>query len=102
MAGRCLRIWPPTLAVLHDRLHDIAAPPGLPHPLVPGEQILHLDLHPGNVMLTAGGPVVIDWTNASAGPPGADVAMAYLIIDTADVDAAPDGSAPRSAWCAGR
>ena len=40
-------------------------------------------------MLTAEGPVVIDWTNASAGPPGADVAMAYLIMGTADVDAAP-------------
>jgi aminoglycoside phosphotransferase (APT) family kinase protein len=84
-AGRHAR----TLAVLHDRLHDIPAPPGLSHPLGPGERILHLDLHPGNVMLTADGPVVIDWTNASAGPPGADVAMAYLIIGTADVDAAP-------------
>jgi Phosphotransferase enzyme family len=78
-----------TLAVLHDRLHDIPAPPGLPHPLGPGERILHLDLHPGNVMLTTDGPVVIDWTNASAGPPGADVAMAYLIMGTADVGAAP-------------
>lgn len=39
-------------------------------------------------MLTADGPVVI-WTNASAGPPGAGVAMAYLIIGSADVDAAP-------------
>jgi Ser/Thr protein kinase RdoA (MazF antagonist) len=64
------------LAVLHDRLHDIPAAPGLPHPLGPGKRILHLNLHPGNVMLTADGPVVIDWTNASAGPPGADVAMA--------------------------
>ena len=91
MAARPWRAWrhARTLAVLHDRLHDIPAPPGLPHPLGPGERILHLDLHPGNVMLTADGPVVIDWTNASAGPPGADVAMTYLIMDTADVDAAP-------------
>jgi aminoglycoside phosphotransferase (APT) family kinase protein len=91
MAARPWRAWrhARTLAVLHDRLHDIPAPPGLPHPLGRGERILHLDLHPGNVMLTADGPVVIDWTNASAGPPGADVAMAYLIISTADVDAAP-------------
>ena len=42
--------------------------------------MLHLDLHPGNVMFTARGPVVIDWTNARAGAPAADVAMAYLIM----------------------
>ena len=91
MAARPWRAWrhARTLAVLHDRLQDIPAPPGLRNALGRGERILHLDLHPGNVMLTAGGPVVIDWTNASAGPPGADVAMTYLIMDTADVDAAP-------------
>jgi Phosphotransferase enzyme family len=50
---------------------------------------VHLDLHPGNVMLTAGGPVVIDWTNAAAGPAGADVAMAGLIMASSDVDDLP-------------
>jgi aminoglycoside phosphotransferase (APT) family kinase protein len=45
--------------------------------------VLHLDLHPANVMLTGGGPVVIDWTNARVGPAGADVAMAYLIMGSA-------------------
>jgi aminoglycoside phosphotransferase (APT) family kinase protein len=78
-----------TLARLHDRLHEIEAPPGLPGAFGPGNRLLHLDLHPGNVMLTARGPVVIDWTNARAGAPGADVAMAYLIIASSDVDDAP-------------
>jgi Ser/Thr protein kinase RdoA (MazF antagonist) len=78
-----------TLARLHDRLHQIAAPAGLPQPLGPGLQVLHLDLHPANVMLTADGPVVIDWSSASAGPAGADVAMAYLIMASSDVDTAP-------------
>jgi len=77
------------LAGLHDRLHQIAAPPGLRQPLGRGERILHLDLHPGNVMLTAGGPVVIDWTNGVAGPAGADVAMACLIMASSDVDDLP-------------
>jgi Ser/Thr protein kinase RdoA (MazF antagonist) len=77
------------LAGLHDRLHQIAAPAGLSQPFGAGERILHLDLHPGNVMLTAGGPVVIDWTNAAAGPAGADVAMAYLIMESSDVDDLP-------------
>jgi aminoglycoside phosphotransferase (APT) family kinase protein len=78
-----------TLAMLHDRLHEIAAPPALPSAFGPGSRLLHLDLHPGNVMLTARGPVVIDWTNAGAGPPGADVAMAYLIMASSEVDASP-------------
>ena len=51
--------------------------------------MLHLDLHPGNVMLTSRGPVVIDWTNAGAGPAGADVAMAYVIISSSETDLIP-------------
>jgi aminoglycoside phosphotransferase (APT) family kinase protein len=78
-----------TLAGLHDRLHAITAPPSLRAPFGPGGRVLHLDLHPGNVMLTAAGPVVIDWSNVSAGPAAADVAMAWLIIATSEVDAPP-------------
>ncbi len=58
------------LAALHDQLHQIAAPEGLRRPFGTGDRIVHLDLHPGNVMLTADGPVVIDWTNAATGRPG--------------------------------
>ncbi len=74
------------LAALHDRLHEIPAPPDLPGRFGDGGRVLHMDLHPGNVMLTGGGPVVIDWSNAVAGPPGADVAMAALIMRTSEVD----------------
>jgi aminoglycoside phosphotransferase (APT) family kinase protein len=77
-----------TLAGLHDRLHTIAAPAGLPA-FGPGDRVLHLDLHPANVMLTSRGPVVIDWINARAGAPGADVAMAYLIMASSEVDQVP-------------
>ena len=78
-----------TLAGLHDRLHAITAPPSLRAPFGPGGRVVHLDLHPGNVMLTAAGPVVIDWSNVAAGPAAADVAMAWLIIATSEVDAPP-------------
>jgi aminoglycoside phosphotransferase (APT) family kinase protein len=81
-----------TLAGLHNRLHETKAPPGLPPAGVSsqaGDRVLHLDFHPGNVMLTSQGPMVIDWTNAAAGAPGADVAMAYLIMATSDVDLIP-------------
>jgi aminoglycoside phosphotransferase (APT) family kinase protein len=77
------------LADLHNRLHQIQAPPELRQLSGSGDRVLHLDFHPGNVMLTARGPVVIDWTNASAGAPGEDVAMAYLILASSEVDDVP-------------
>ncbi len=78
-----------TLADMHNQLHQIAAPPGWRQPVGPGDKVLHLDLHPGNVMLTSRGPMVIDWSNAAAGPAGADVAMAYLIMACSEVDDLP-------------
>lgn len=68
-----------------------------PTPFGTGERIVHLDLHPLNVMLTAAGPVVIDWTNAAACPPGTDVAMTCLIVASSDLDAVPWWIRP-AAW----
>jgi aminoglycoside phosphotransferase (APT) family kinase protein len=84
-ATRCARV----LARMHDRLHEIEAPSWLPRPLGDGNRVLHLDLHPGNVIMTSAGPVVIDWSNGAAGPPGADVAMAALIMRISEVDELP-------------
>lgn len=63
------------LAHLLRRLHTIPARAST----APGNRILHLDLHPDNVMLTSQGPVVIDWCNTAEGPPGLDWAMSALI-----------------------
>lgn len=79
-----------TLGTLLERLHTIPAPEWLsagPGPA--GSQILHLDLHPLNVMLTSRGPMVIDWANAAAGSGSADVALSWLLIASADVEANP-------------
>jgi aminoglycoside phosphotransferase (APT) family kinase protein len=65
-----------TLARLHERLHAIP---------FEGEQLLHLDLHPNNVLLAEEGPVVIDWTNARAGDPALDVALTWVICVTSGV-----------------
>src|SRR5215472_3797369 len=83
-----------TLARMHDQLHQIAAPSWLPRPLADhagstGDRVVHLDLHLGNVVLAETGPVVIDWSNGAAGPPGADVAMAALIMRISEVDGLP-------------
>ena len=69
------------LAWLHDALHEIVAPPGLAA-LGSGDRLLHLDLHPDNVMLSRAGPVVIDWTNAGVGDPAVDVALSWVILAT--------------------
>lgn len=45
------------------------------------ERVLcHMDLHDANVLQTAHGPVIIDWMNASAAPPEADVARTRLVV----------------------
>jgi hypothetical protein len=49
-------------------------------------------------MLTRRGPVVIDWVGARAGAPGTDVAMAYLILATSDVDLIPVPLRPVIRW----
>ena len=64
------------LANLHDRLHDI---PGRSQ-RTGEERVIHMDLHPLNVMVAPRGPVVIDWRNARDGEPGLDVAMSALIL----------------------
>jgi streptomycin 6-kinase len=69
------------LARLHDELHAIAAPPGL-RAYGSGDRLLHLDLHPGNVIVSPTGPVVIDWTNAHRGEPALDVALTWIILAT--------------------
>jgi aminoglycoside phosphotransferase (APT) family kinase protein len=66
------------LADLHDRLHVIPAPEWLPD--AGGDRLVHLDLHPMNVMITASGPIVIDWANAARGEPLLDVALTYVLF----------------------
>lgn len=83
-----------SLAALHDRLHQIPAPPGLRERYGSGDRVVHLDLHPGNVMLTPSGPVVIDWDGAASGAPAVDVAMVWVIIASSDVDVLPRAQRP--------
>ncbi|MCR6712183.1 MAG: aminoglycoside phosphotransferase family protein [Demequina sp.] len=46
-----------------------------------GDRVLcHMDLHDNNVIKSPGGPVVIDWMNASAAPAEADVARTRLVV----------------------
>ena len=71
-----------TLARLHKELHAMAVPSFLDGH---GEAILHLDLHPANVMLGPKGPVVIDWANAARGDAALDVALTAVVLACAPV-----------------
>ena len=62
------------LAELHRRLDAVPAPAGRTG------GVLHLDLHPGNVMCAPDGPVVIDWNNAGVGDRADDVATTWLLL----------------------
>ena len=103
-----------TLAKLHRQLHGIPAPDWVPTyashpafvtpdadttsptpiqsaeagPVIP-DALLHLDLHPDNVILSPSGPVVIDWRNTRRGDGAIDVASTWLIMATSAV---PDTS----------
>jgi aminoglycoside phosphotransferase (APT) family kinase protein len=87
------------LADLHNRLAAVPAPEWIRAPrALPQDpagsgsdgagvlSVLHLDLHPLNVILTPDrGPVVIDWTNAAGGDPAYEIAYTLITIGTADL-----------------
>ena len=80
---------------LHDRLHRIPAPAGWAAPsssdwphVTGGDVLVHLDLHPGNIVLSeAHGPMLVDWANARTGTAELDVALSALILAEVAVDA---------------
>jgi Phosphotransferase enzyme family len=51
----------------------------LPSPSGPS-RLCHGDLHPSNVILSAKGPVIVDWFDASRGDPIADVARSCVTL----------------------
>ncbi len=45
-----------------------------------GDSLCHGDFHPENVLMTAKGPLIIDWMTANRGNPWADVARTHLLL----------------------
>ncbi|MDY7088898.1 MAG: aminoglycoside phosphotransferase family protein [Actinomycetota bacterium] len=70
---------PPSPATdVRTAVHLDPNPP--PSPATDVRSVVHLDLHPENVVVTAGGPVVIDWRNARDGVADLDTAFTALIL----------------------
>jgi uncharacterized protein (TIGR02172 family) len=107
------------LAELHAGLHALPVPANLPSQrqkiealldggnFSPAEQeiarrqlarfppedcVCHGDFHPGNILLTARGPMIIDWSSATRGYALADVARTCVLFESAP---APPGTSLR-------
>lgn len=105
------------LAILHAQIHDVQAPTeletqrewatgGIPasekiaedlktriihllDTLPDGSSLCHGDFHPGNIIITSSGPIIIDWMTVSKGVSSGDVARTLTILEAAKV---PDGT----------
>ncbi|WP_128381009.1 phosphotransferase [Streptomyces cavernae] len=78
-----------TLARLLRALHAVPARRSAD----PGTRVLHLDLHPDNVLMAPDGPRVIDWANAEEASPGLDWGMSAVILAQAAVGDEPYAAA---------
>ena len=67
---------------------------GLIERLQPGDGLCHADLHPGNVIMTAGGPRLVDWTGVVRGPAAFDLACGHIILTELAAKAAADPERP--------
>lgn len=105
------------LAKLHVQIHEVQAPAdletqrewatgGIPasekiskerkasvlqllDTLPDGNRMCHGDFHPGNIIITPSGPVIIDWMTVSKGVASGDVARTTTILEAAKV---PEGT----------
>jgi aminoglycoside phosphotransferase (APT) family kinase protein len=55
-----------------------------------GDRLCHGDFHPWNIHGEAGAVMILDWLDACAGPPAADVCRSYVLIRHADPVTAAD------------
>jgi len=58
--------------------------------LPPGNGLCHSDLHPGNVIMTAQGPRLIDWLGAARAPAAYEIAQCHVLIAELDPEHADD------------
>ncbi len=64
--------------------------------LMPGDGLCHGDLHPGNVIMTADGPRLIDWGGATRAPAGLDLACCHVLLCELVPESVDDPERPRA------
>jgi tRNA A-37 threonylcarbamoyl transferase component Bud32 len=77
------------LGELADTVHGVVAPTWLHDAGDGGDRVLHLDLHPLNVIVSRDGPVLIDWANAARGAAATDDALTWVVLATGTPDHLP-------------
>lgn len=63
---------------LHEVLHGLQLCDGSPSG--DADRILHMDIHPGSIVLTPDGPYLVDWEDSRVGPPELDLAATALVF----------------------
>lgn len=64
--------------------------------LEPADGLCHGDLHSGNVIMTAEGAKVIDWTGATRAPAAFDLATSQVVLSEIAPGIVPDPDRPRA------
>jgi len=65
--------------------------------LAPDDVLCHSDLHPGNVIMTAEGPRLIDWLGAVRAPAAYEIAQCHVLMSELPDDDDPEGAPINSA-----
>ena len=113
------------LAALCRAVHKTPPPPGvlalrgwmdawlrsaggtLPAPIAPGilalierlqpaDELCHGDLHPGNVIMTAEGPRLVDWSGTVRAPAAYDLGISHILLTELAPEVADDPERPRA------
>jgi len=64
--------------------------------LPPGDGLCHCDLSPGNVIMTAEGPKLVDWAFAMRGPAGLELGFLHVVLSEIAPEIADNPERPRS------
>jgi aminoglycoside phosphotransferase (APT) family kinase protein len=64
--------------------------------LQPGDELCHGDLHPGNVIMTAEGPRLVDWSGPVRAPAGWDLAVSHIVLTELAAEVSDNPERPRA------
>jgi Ser/Thr protein kinase RdoA (MazF antagonist) len=64
--------------------------------LPPGDNLCHCDLSPGNVIMTAEGPKLVDWASAMRAPAAVDLGFLHVILSELAPEIADNPERPRA------
>ena len=64
--------------------------------LAPGDGLCHCDLSPGNVIMTAEGPKLVDWAGAMRAPAALDLGFLHVILSELAPEIADNPERPRA------